>query len=363
MSFISSSLSLPELDGRAREVFKSIVETYLETNVPVGSHTLAKNIEGSPATIRNTMADLAAMGLLSSAHISAGRMPTHQGLRLFVDGLLEIGDLSSKERRSIDTQLTTQDRRIESVLEQTSRALAGIAGGAGLVLTPKQDSNADILRHVEFVGLDGGQALAVLVYENGHVENRIMDVPTGLVPSALERAGNFLSNRLKGKPLSGARADIIAEIKSGQAELDNAAGALVEQGIANWAGNGENTKKNAQMRNLIVRGRAQLLDNTDVRSDLERIRLLFEDLEKKEELIALLDMAEIADGVKIFIGSENPLFSLSGSSVVVAPYRDTEQRIIGAVGVIGPTRLNYARVIPMVDYTANVVGRLLQNKP
>ena len=357
MSFIAPSLSLMDLDSRARSVFKEIVESYLETGQPVGSRTLSQNNQGqsglSPASIRNTMADLAGLGLLSSTHISAGRMPTHQGLRMFVDGLLELGDLSSAERAAIEQQMSGKDRHIDTVLENASNALAGLAGGAGLVLAPAQKGT---LRHVEFVGLDAGQALAVMVFEDGHVENRIMSLPAGLIPAALDQAGNFLSARLKGKRLSETRVDILEEIKSGQAELDKTAGELVKLGIASWAGEDISAKN----RNLIVRGRAQLLDNADVQTDLERVRLLFEDLERKEELIALLDEAEAAEGVKIFIGSENPLFSLSGSSVVVAPYRGSDQKIIGAVGVIGPTRLNYARVIPLVDYTAGLIGRLLQ---
>ncbi len=359
MSFITSSPTLSDLDSRARSVFKTIVETYLETGTPVGSRTLAQKNIGeaglSPASIRNTMADLASLGLLSSAHISAGRLPTHQGLRLFVDGLLEIGDLGKAEKQSIDAKLSAQDQSVGTVLEQASRSLAGLAGGAGLVLAPEQSG---ALRHVEFVGLDGGQALAVLVYADGHVENRLMSLPAGLIPAALEQAGNFLSARLKGKHLSEARDDILHEIATGRAALEQSAGELVKQGIADWAG----SRKNTQMRNLIVRGRAQLLDNAGVQSDLERIRLLFEDLERKEELIALLDGAETAEGVKIFIGAENPLFSLSGSSLVVAPYHGKEGKLLGAVGVIGPTRLNYARVIPMVDYTAAAISRLLRQK-
>ncbi len=365
MKFQPTSLSLLDLDARARAVFKDIVETYLETGAPVGSRTLSQRGGNEPglsaASIRNTMADLAALGLLSSAHISAGRMPTHQGLRLFVDGLLEIGDLSKGERKSIDAQLAGRDMSLEAVLEKASQSLAGLAGGAGLVLAPAQAGEAGYLRHVEFVGLDAGQALAVLVYADGHVENRIMDVPAGLVPAALERAGNFLSARLKGKRLSQTRADILAEIETGQAALEASAAGLVKQGIAEWSGSlGKKGEKTTQKRTLIVRGRARLLDNPGAQSDLERIRLIFEDLERKEELISLLDEAQRAKGVRIFIGAENPLFSLSGSSVVVAPYKDADQNIIGALGVIGPTRLNYARVIPMVDYTASVIGRLLQ---
>jgi len=364
MKFQATSLSLSDLDARARLVFKNIVESYLETGIPVGSGALAKMNQGrsglSSASIRNTMAELAALGLLSSAHISAGKMPTHQGLRLFVDGLLEIGDLTKTERSSIDAQLAGRDMRLEAVLEKASQSLAGLAGGAGLVLAPSADPQSGYLRHVEFVGLDAGQALAVLVYVDGHVENRIMDVPVGLMPAALERAGNFLSARLKGKRLSETRTDILAEIEAGHAALETSAAGLVKQGIAEWSGSeGLESKKTSKKRTLIVRGQAHLLDNSGAQSDLERIRLLFEDLERKEELIALLDKAETAEGVRIFIGAENPLFSLSGSSVVVAPYKDSDQNIIGALGVIGPTRLNYARVIPMVDYTASVIGKML----
>ena len=202
-----------------------------------------------------------------------------------------------------------------------------------------------------------------MVYEDGHVENRLMPRPEGLLPASLERAGNFLSARLKGRRLDEARADILAEITAGKAQIDKAAENLIKQGLASWSGqSGASNEKNTSERSLIVRGRAQLLDNLEAQTDLERIRMLFEDLERKEELISLLDRAETADGVKIFIGTENPLFSLSGSSVVIAPYRDATQNIIGAVGVIGPTRINYARVIPMVDYTAQLVGRWLGDK-
>jgi len=279
------------------------------------------------------------------------------GLRLFVDGLLELGDLPPSEQTKLEQQLGTMDRDPNTVLEQASSLLAGLAGGAGLVLTPEHDTSKAV-RHVEFVNLGGEQTLVVIAYVDGSVENRLMPYPAGLLPSSLEHAGNFLSARLKGRRLSDARADILAEIKDGLAAIDAAAGNLIEQGLAAWADNGTSKSERA----LIVRGRDRLLDNLEAQTDLERIQLLFRDLEQKEDLIALLDQAESADGVKIFIGTENPLFSLSGSSVVVAPYRDTEQRIIGAVGVIGPTRLNYGRVIPVVDYTAQLVGKLISTR-
>ena len=353
---ISPHMDISGLDSRARAIFGEIVESYLSSGLPVGSRTLALSggSKLSPATIRNTMADLTHMGLLGASHVSAGRVPTHMGLRLFVDGFLEVGDLPISDRKSLEARLAADGQNSNIMLERASSLLAGLAGGAGLVLSPNETKSSAV-KHVEFVNLDGEQALVVLVYADGRVENRLMARPQGLLPASLERAGNFLSARLKGRKLSEARQDILNEINSGRSAIDAAAGSLIEQGLAMWSG--ESQERSA--RSLIVRGRAQLLNNLEAQADLERIRLLFEDLERKEELISLLDQTDIADGVKIFIGAENPLFSLSGSSVVVAPYRDTEQNIIGAVGVIGPTRINYARVIPMVDYTAQLVGRML----
>jgi len=365
MSFLSQNLSLTDLDSRARNIFRNIVQSYLETGQPIGSRNLSLSggLTLSPATIRNTMAELTRYGLLDSPHISAGRIPTQSGLRLFVDGLLEIGDLPKRERLNLEARIAASGQSPEHMLEQASAMLAGLAGGAGLVLTPNTPTqHTEPLRHVEFVNLDDDQTLVVLVYTDGHVENRLMPRPPGLLPASMERAGNFLSARLKGRRLDEARIDILAEMDHGRAEIDKAAANLIKQGLASWSGEiGSIGKKNNDSRSLIVRGRAQLLDNLEAQTDLERIQMLFEDLERKEELIALLDRAEDADGVKIFIGTENPLFSLSGSSVVVAPYRDSAQNIIGAVGVIGPTRINYARVIPMVDYTAQLVGRWLDD--
>ncbi len=300
------------------------------------------------------MSDLMRLGLLQSPHKSAGRLPSQIGLRLFVDGLLEIGDLTPKERSGLESRLSTAGEAPGKIFEQASALLAGLAGGAGLVLTPDEAESSGSVKHVEFVNLDAAQALVVIVYEDGRVENRLMARPAGLLPASLERAGNFLSARLKGKRLTEARAQILSEIKTGQASIDKAAAGLVSQGLADWTG------AESSERSLIIRGRSRLLENIDAQADIERIQMLFEDLERKQELIELLDQTEDADGVKIFIGTENPLFSLSDSSVVIAPYRDSEKNIIGALGVIGPTRLNYARIIPMVDYTAQLVGRLLR---
>lgn len=349
------SASLRDLDARSREIFREIVEAYLETGEPVGSRTLSRRgaIALSPASIRNTMQDLTEHGLLAAPHVSAGRVPTHAGLRLFVDGLLEIGDVTAEERAAIEASVAGSAVSVDQVLERASDALSGLAGGAGLVLAPTRDAE---LRHVEFVALGPGEALTVLVFADGVVENRVIAVPEGVTPATLAEAGNFLSTKLKGRTLAEAREAMARELAEAQAQLDAAAARLIQEGFAQWSG------EEADKRALIVRGRANLLGDMDAAQDLERVRMLFDDLERKQDLISLLDRAKNSDAVKIFIGAENPLFSLSGSSVVAAPYMDREQRIVGALGVIGPTRLNYARVIPLVDYTARVVGRLLGEK-
>ena len=344
-----ASFPLSALDARARDIFASVVSTYLDTGAPVGSRTIAlSGTSLSPASIRAVMADLTRMGLLESPHVSAGRQPTQAGLRLYVDGLLEVGDLSGAERARLERQLGGGEADPDAVFAQASALLAGLAGGAGLVLAP-EDSRDDALRHVEFVGLDDGRALVVMVHADGRVENRLL-AAQGVMAGSLAMAGNFLSARLRGRRLCEARADILAEIEAGRAAIDTAAARLVSDGLASW------TDEPASARRLIIRGQARLLDNLGAQTDLERIRDLFEELERKEELIRLLDQTEHADGVRIFIGTENPLFSLSGSSVVLAPYRDEAGQLVGALGVIGPTRLNYGRVIPMVDATAQLVG-------
>lgn len=355
------NFSLSDLDARARDIFKDIVEAFLTTGQPVGSRSLAleSGLSLSPATIRNTMSELTRMGLLSSPHVSAGRIPTHRGLRLFVDGLLQIDDLGD-DQKALTAQLKGKSSEREALLTQASSLLAGLAGGAGLVLTPTEKSPFEsAITHVEFVALDDGQALVVLVYADGRVENRVMPRLEGLPPAALERAGDFLSARLKGRKLGEARQDILADIESGRAALDLAASKLIEQGFADWAGH---VRGQSVRRRLIIRGQSHLLDNVEAQADIERIQMLFDDLERKEDLIALLDQTQQANGVKIFIGTENPLFSLSDHSVVIAPYHNSQQQIIGALGVIAPTRINYARVIPMVDYTAQLIGRLIGPK-
>lgn len=347
--------ALARLDLRTREIFKTLVESYLETGVPVGSRFLSQSMPMSlsPASVRNVMSDLEAAGLIFSPHISAGRLPTHLGLRMFVDGLMQIGDLTNDERSQIEAQITASniERNVEEVLTDAGTLLSGLSQCAGVVLTSKTNAR---LKHVEFVSLDASRAMVILVGDDGSVENRIINLPPGLPPSSFIEATNYINSRVVGKTIDQLVDTIQTELASQKTILDTLTARVVEAGLATWSGTSGDTDKT-----LIVRGRSNLLEDDAAMDDLERIRLLFDDFEKKNDLIQLLGLAENADGVRIFIGSENNLFSLSGSSLVVAPYRDKSHNIIGVLGVIGPTRLNYARIIPMVDYTAQVVGRIL----
>lgn len=347
---------LTEMNERSREVFRRLVETYLDTGEPVGSRTLARALpEGvSPATIRNVMQDLEYLGLLDSPHVSAGRIPTQLGLRLFVDGILEVGDVSGAERKEIERSLGGNERDIGAILDRAGDMLSGLTHGASLVLAPK---TAAPIRHIEFVSLAPDRALVVLVTADGAVENRLFTPPMGLTPSAMQAAANFLNAILQGRTLGEMRSTVTAEIAKRRAELDALSASLIEDGIAVWSEDPVGGRDR-----LIVRGRANLLEGAEDAAQLERIRSLFDDLERKRDLAALLDLTEGGDGVRVFIGSENKLFSLSGSSLVVAPYMNADRKIVGAVGVIGPTRLNYGRIVPIVDYTAQLVGRLVADR-
>jgi heat-inducible transcriptional repressor len=344
------------MNDRSREVFRQLVETYLATGEPVGSRTLARTLaEGvSPATIRNVMQDLELLGLLDAPHVSAGRVPTQLGLRLFVDGILEIGDVSGNERVEIERSLGGNERDIATILDRAGDMLSGLTHGASLVLAPK---TAAPIRHIEFVALAPGRALVVLVTADGQVENRLFTPPIGLTPSAMQAAANFLNTILQGRTLGEMRGVVSSEIARRRAELDELSRALIEAGTASWADGPEGGRDR-----LIVRGRANLLEGTGDAGQLERIRELFDDLERKRDLAQLLELTEGGEGVRVFIGSENKLFSLTGSSLVVSPYMNADRKIIGAVGVIGPTRLNYGRIVPIVDYTAQLVGRLVSSR-
>jgi len=346
---------LNELNERSREVFRRVVEGYLSNGEPVGSRTLTRtmNEKVSAATIRNVMQDLEFMGLLGSPHVSAGRVPTQQGLRMFVDGLLEVRELGNDDREKIDATMGSNERDVASMLDRVGSALSGVTQGASLVLAPKQEAP---IKHIEFVSLAPDRALVVLVFANGTVENRVFSPPPGQTPSSMREAANFLNALAAGKTVSELRKNTTKEVNARRQELDSLARTLVESGLAVWENEGERTER------LIVRGRSHLLEGATDQIDLDRIRTLFDDLERKRDIAEFLELTEDGAGVRIFIGSENKLFSLSGSSLVVSPYMNADQRIVGAVGVIGPTRLNYGRIVPIVDYTAQLVGKLISDQ-
>ena len=340
-----------ELDDRARAIFRLIVDGYLGDGEPTGSRTLSRKLAESaaslsPATIRNVMSDLEHLGLIYAPHVSAGRLPTERGLRFFVDTLMETSPLDGETRSEIER--VRADPSVEAQLARASGLLGSVAGGAGLVLAAKGDSP---LRHIDFVRLDPERALVVLVNDKNEVENRVIDLPPGIVPSQLTEAANILNASLAGRTLAEARKDVEAIRERTRRELDGVARDLVERGLAVWSEGGSGA-----VPQLVVRGRGNLIEDAKDSENVERLRRLFDDLESKDGIIRLLDLAESGEGVRIFIGSENKLFSLSGSSLVVAPYLDQERRIVGAVGVIGPTRLNYARIVPVIDYTAKLLS-------
>jgi heat-inducible transcriptional repressor len=346
---------MSELNDRSREVFRRVVEGYLTSGEPVGSRTLTRTMTEkiSAATVRNVMQDLEYLGLLGSPHTSSGRIPTQSGLRMFVDGVLEVGEVAAEDRDLIDATMGNRQSDVGTLLDRIGSTLSGITHGASLVLTPKHEAP---IKHIEFVSLSAERALVVLVFADSHVENRVFTPPLGQTPSSMREAANFLNALAAGKTLTELRKSVIAEISTHRQEIDILARQLVETGLVLWENPGEQSER------LIVRGRANLLDGTTEALDFDRIRHLFDDLERKRDIAEFLELTEEGEGVRIFIGSENKLFSLSGSSLVVSPYMNADRKIIGAVGVIGPTRLNYGRIVPIVDYTAQLVGRLISDR-
>ena len=348
---------LQVLNSRSQDIFRKIVERYLDTGMPVGSRDISRMLQVglSPASVRNVMADLEDLGLIAAPHTSAGRAPTQQGLRFFVDSMLEMGAVDERERQQIaKTVESARQGQVEDLLAEASQLLSGLSQGAGVVIASKSDM---VLRHIEFVRLDQERAMAVLVGDDGQVENRIMPLPPGFTASALQQAGNYLAHHVVGRTIAEAR-KVLAEQRAQQrAELDELTRKLVDAGIATLSEPGT-----ASQPTVIVRGRANLINDTMASEDLSRMRQLFDELESKDGLLELLGDTEKAQGVRIFIGSENKLFSLSGSSVILSPYKDANNKVVGVLGVIGPTRLNYARIVPVVDYTANVISAMMARK-
>jgi len=345
--------NITDLDERSQAILRQIVESYLLTGEPIGSRNLSRSlpISLSPATIRNVMSDLEQIGLISSPHTSAGRLPTENGLRLFVDAMLEVGDMSGDERTKIESQIANSEKSsVDQVLNEASEMISGLSHCAGVVFADKQIST---LKHIEFVALEPGKALVVLVGEDGSVENRVIDLPKGLPPSSLSEASNFLNARIRGLSLADAKKQLEVYLTKAKVELDELTQKFIRSGFAEWSG------ALGDRKSLIVRGQSNLLKDLNALDELERVRQLFDDLESQNDVVQILGLAEQAEGVKIFIGAENKLFSLSGSSLIVAPFHDDSRQIVGVLGVIGPTRINYARIIPMVDYTAKLVSRVL----
>ena len=344
-----------DMNTRSREVFRRVVEGYLENGEPMGSRTLTRTLteKVSAATVRNVMQDLEYLGLLDSPHISAGRIPTQMGLRMFVDGLLEIGEMNVVDREKLNATVADTAQDVDGMLDQIGSALSGITQGASLVFTPKQQAP---IKHIEFVSLAEDRALVVLVFANGQVENRLFTPPPGQTPSSMREAANFLNALIEGRTLSDLQGAVKTEIAARRQEIDTLAHDLVESGLAVWQNKGDRHER------LLVRGRANLLDGDAEEADLTRIRTLFDDLERKRDIAEFLELTEDGEGVRIFIGSENKLFSLTGSSLVVSPYMNADRKIVGAVGVIGPTRLNYGRIVPIVDYAAQLVGKRIADQ-
>ena len=337
-----------ELTDRMRDIFGLVVEAYLERGSPVGSKALTGSISLSPASIRGVMQELEERGLLTHPHTSAGRVPTESGLRLFVDGIMQASSPDPRERAEIERQIG-RDQPIEDALAAASAALSGLSHAAGVVLAPKHELR---LRQFTLVPLSPDRALAVLVGADGSVENRVVALDPGTSADALAEVANFVSSRLAGLTLGEAEARLRSEIRERKEALDTAAAELVASGLAAWS------EDPARRPVLIVRGQANLIDESTA-ADLDRVRKLLDELENREEIARLLEGARDAPGCRIFIGSENRMFALSGSSVIAAPYRGSHGDVVGVVGVIGPTRLNYARVVPMVDFTAKALTRLI----
>ena len=351
----NNSKILDDMDGRTREVFRRIVEGYLENGEPMGSRTVSMSLSEqiSSATIRNVMQDLELLGLLDSPHISAGRIPSELGLRLFVDGLLEVNALNKGDREKLNQSAREGEGDVGETLDRIGSALSGLTQSASLVLTPKQE---EPIKHIDFVSLAPDRVLAVLVFANGDVENRLFTPPLGQTPSALREAANFLNSVITGRTLSEVHTVVSSEITKRRQEIDKLAKGMVQRGIAVWQDRGETNER------LIVRGRSNLLEKDSQELDIERVKTLFDDLERKQDIANFLDLTEKGDGVRIFIGSENKLFSLSGSSLVVSSYMNADHKVIGAIGVIGPKRLNYGRIVPIVDYTAQLVGKIISDR-
>jgi len=340
-----------ELSDRSKQIFKSVVETYLKTGSPSGSETILKKggVNLSSSSIRLILANLQKEGLLFAPHTSAGRLPTDKGMRFFVDGLLEFGRLSKNEKENIKNQCQSRGSSFQEVLNEASKTISGLSNCAGIVVAPKFLNK---IKHIEFIRLNSNQIMSIIASENGLVENRILNSKNNYNESTLKQASNYLNSNFVGKTIDQIKTIISKEIKNTKNKLDSLATKLVNEGIIEIV-------PNLETPYIFLHGQSSLLEEEVISKDLDQIRNLFDDIENKSNFLNVIENTSKGQGVQIFIGSQNFLFKHSGLSMVMAPYKNNEQKIIGAIGVVGPMRLNYAKIVPLVDYTSKIVGRML----
>jgi len=340
-----------ELSDRSKQIFKGVIESYLDSGEPVGSEALSKKlgINISTSTIRSIMANLQKEGLLFAPHISAGRLPTDKGMRYFVDGVLEFGRLSKSERETIKNQCRSKGISFEDVLDEASKILSSLSNCAGFVVAPKYQNK---IKHIEFIRLSSNQIMSIVANENGLVENRILDSNNSYSENTLKQVSNYLNSKFSGKTIDEIKKIISNEIENSQLELNTLSKKLVKEGIIELV-------PNSEAPYIFLHGQSSLLEDNIVTKDLDQMRNIFDDIENKSNFLSVLESTNKGKGVQIYIGAQNFLFNHSGLSMIMAPYINNEQKIIGAIGVLGPMRINYARIVPLVDYTSKVIGRIL----
>ena len=316
------SYKILDMDERSRKIFKLIVDDFLKDGKPIGSRKLSIKMgeKLSPASVRN------------------------------VDGLLQVKKISSSESNEIKNNINTNSVNLDQMCSEAGSLLSGLLDCAGIVLAPKLDG---FLKHIEFVPMSKDRALVILITEDGIIENRIIKIPKGLPSSLLIETTNYLNSVIKGRTLIESKKIINEEIQNDKLSIDKVAEKLINEGIACWD---DASKKNK----LIVTGTSKLLDDVSAIEQLEDARVLIEKLENKRNLIGILDETQQAEGLQIYIGSENNLFGFTGCSTIISPFRNKDKEIIGAIGVIDPMRINYAKIIPVVDYTAKLIGKKFQ---
>ncbi|NUR23060.1 heat-inducible transcriptional repressor HrcA [Frateuria sp.] len=338
-----------DLDARARRLLRTLIAQYLADGEPVGSRTLSRSsgLDVSPATIRNIMADLEEAGLVASPHTSAGRVPTPRGLRLFVDSLIELQPLPREEMARLKRELPPGPTTTRDLLGNVSTLLSAMTHFAGVVTVPRQGDFP--LRHIDFVPLPDARVLVILVFSDNQVQNRIVQLARPLDGRELEQAANYLNTHFAGLRVDDIRAHLLRELREAGSELNRLVASATELAAASFAPQGG--------EDVLVSGQTNLMGYAEL-ADLDRLRELFEAFQKKNELLQLMEVCARAPGVRLFIGEESGFAALDGCSVVTASY-GAQGRVLGAIGVIGPTRMAYERVIPVVQATAGLLSDAL----